>query len=146
MAYGAEVGREVGFRRPDVFKGTLPGHVPQPLLKPVGAGVGAFARAAGIGMVDHLLVPQRLQDVEDGVLHHAVGKRCSEYFATLGLIYDEVSVGAHLIGSSHEVVLEIAQMQPQVSGKALHFVTLPLAAPGLAVRQQQVVPVRYKTD
>jgi hypothetical protein len=76
----------------------------------VNGAVRAFAATVGITVGDKLRLKQRLNDVAQGMMYHAIAKRRGTDLALFGLVDGEMHVFAGLVSEMRQFFLEVQQM------------------------------------
>ena len=110
------------------------------LLHTLQGAVRALAEASGVGVSDEGTLEDRLDEVAQGMVHHAVAERCGGDEAALGFVDEEVRVGAWTIRVGAQGVLERQQVFFQTVFKGGHACLVALAAAGALVGEEEVVP------
>ena len=115
-------------------------------LQPVKRGVRAFVFAVGVAVGHETGIKNRLDDVAQGVMYHAVTKRRGADLAALGRVDEEMMVVAGFVA----VVGQFAAKHDQPVCDPLlepgSRRTSALAFGGLAKSQQQVRPVYHGSE
>jgi hypothetical protein len=75
------------------------------VLAAVEGAMGAFAHPAGIGVVNEAALEDRLDDVDQGVVHHPVAKRGGGDDARFRIADGEVEVRPRAVGLSAQLSL-----------------------------------------
>jgi len=136
MRHRGEVLGDVGLEHVDAARLALDGA--QHGLRPIGAGMGALARPAGIAVMDEAALPDRLDRLDQGVLDDPVLQRQRRDRALLGFEHLEVPVGAGAVGARQQAFLQRDQVGLEVALEAQHIGLRPPApdhpAPGAVQR------------
>jgi len=100
-------------------------------LRVVGGGVGAFAVATGVRLVDELGVKDGVGQPVNGVLHHQVAKRGGVDGALFGLVYLELQVRLRAVSAAVQLLMQRIQVARQVAGKLKAGALAHLAVAGI---------------
>ena len=101
--------------------------------------VRTLANSIGVAVGDEQALESRLDDIAQGVVHHAVSERRRADLAPLRLVDEEVDVWPGPVRSGLELVLELEQSIRQLVVERGHGLSATLAARRLGERVQEVV-------
>ncbi len=115
------------------------GKAARELLTPVDGEMSAAAGPAGVGIRDKDPLEDRFEDLDEGMVHHAVAIRCGTDPSLFGLEDAELSVGPRSVEAVDEFALQSQKFGLKVEFEACDGRDRSFAAAGCPGRRPEIV-------